>query len=202
MPASGQLAFDFGQQARPPPSRWTSDNVYFAVLPDPDAALRMKEIGNKLWHRHGLPGRVQPARLLHVSLAHVGRFAGGVPESITAAARVAGSAVRCEPFDACIDHAASFDNPRGSPVVLGCGPAVAGFAKLRRAITAAMLHVGFAVDPSIGLTPHVTLVYNGRAITRTLLADPIAWTVREFVLVRSLYGQGRHVHLGRWQLGV
>lgn len=200
VPAAGQLAFDFGQPTRPSPSRGTSDNVYFAVLPDPDAALRMKEIGDELWHRHGLPGRVQPARLLHVSLAHVGRFAGGVPESIAAAARMAGSTVRCEPFEACFDHVVSFDNPRGSPVVLRCGHDV-GFARLRRAIAAGMLRVGLGADLSIGLTPHVTLVYNGHAIRRTLLAIRIAWTVREFVLVRSLYGQGRHVHLGRWQLG-
>lgn len=194
MPAD-QLAFDFAGTGER-----TIGNIYFAVLPDENAARQMKEIGHELRHRHKLPGRVQPAPLLHISLAHVGRFAG-VPERVMAAASMAGTAVRCVPFDVRFNRAASFDNPRGSPVVLSCADD-AGFAKLRRAIAAAMLRVGFAVDPSIGLTPHVTLVYNGQAIPRTLLASPVAWTVREFVLIRSLYGQGRHVHLGRWQLGV
>lgn len=195
-----QLAFDYGGPSGRRPSTGTSDNVYFAVLPDPDAARRMTEIGAELWHRYGLPGRVQPARLLHVSLTHVGHFAR-VPESIVAAARTAGSVVRCEPFDVCFDRAISFDNPRGTPIVLRSSCGEAGFAHLRRATAAAMLRVGLPAGPSIGLTPHVTLVYNGLPIPEALLARPIAWTVRELVLVHSLYGQGRHVHLGRWKLG-
>jgi 2'-5' RNA ligase len=30
--------------------------------------------------------------------------------------------------------------------------------------------------------------------------EPITWTVNEFVLVRSLVGQGRHEVLARWPL--
>lgn len=201
-----QLSFSFGggrvSPSPPTPTRTKrpSDNVYFAVLPDKDVARRMREIGEELWHRHGLPGRVQPAHLLHVSLAHVGRFAG-VPQGVVAAARMAGSAVRCAPFEVCFDRAASFDNPRGSPVVLRCGRGEGEFAELRRAIAGAMHGVGLPANPSIGITPHVTLVYNGLSIPEIVLSKPIEWTVRELVLVHSLVGQGRHIHLGRWPLG-
>ncbi len=40
-----QLAFEFFRSQPGAPSKPTSDNVYFAVLPDPDAARRMREIG-------------------------------------------------------------------------------------------------------------------------------------------------------------
>jgi 2'-5' RNA ligase len=199
-----QLGFNFGGERVPPPppptpTKRTSDNVYFAILPDKDVARRMREIGEELWHRHGLPGRVQPAHLLHVSLAHVGRFAG-VPKGVVAAARMAGSAVRCPSFEVCFDRVTSFDNPRGSPVVVRCGRGEGGFGQLRRAIAGAMHGVGLPANPAIGLTPHVTLVYNGVSIPETMLTKPITWTVREFVLVHSLYGRGRHIHLGRWPL--
>jgi len=48
-------------------------------------------------------------------------------------------------------------------------------------------------------TPHVTLLYDGRVVTERLV-EPIRWTVREFVLVRSLLGKTRHIVIGRWPL--
>ena len=85
-------------------------------------------------------------------------------------------------------------------MVLRCGYGDAGFAGLRRAIATAMVGAGLRANPSIGLTPHVTLAYKGLPISEMLLDEPVRWTVREFVLVRSLYGRGRHDHLGRWKL--
>jgi RNA 2',3'-cyclic 3'-phosphodiesterase len=142
---------------------------------------------------------VQPPRLLHVSLAHVGHFAS-LPAYVVATARRAGSAVRTAPFNVSFDRAVSFEHSRGCPLVLRCSQGEAGFADLRRAVAVAMPDAGIRADPSIGLSPHVTLVYNGLPVPVTVLTQPIAWTVRELVLVHSLVGRGRHVHLGRWPL--
>jgi hypothetical protein len=30
--------------------------------------------------------------------------------------------------------------------------------------------------------------------------DAIQWTVRDFVLIQSLWGRGKHIHLARWSL--
>ena len=46
----------------------------------------------------------------------------------------------------------------------------------------------------------VTLLYDRRALDETFLDEPICWTVREFALVYSVYGEGRHMHLGRLPL--
>jgi RNA 2',3'-cyclic 3'-phosphodiesterase len=46
--------------------------------------------------------------------------------------------------------------------------------------------------------PHVTLLYDDRCVAEQAV-DTVRWTVREFVLVHSLHGQGRYVFLGRWK---
>ena len=48
-------------------------------------------------------------------------------------------------------------------------------------------------------TPHVTPGYNDRFKVEQIIY-PITWTVNEFVLVRSLLGQTRHIELARWKL--
>jgi 2'-5' RNA ligase len=35
---------------------------------------------------------------------------------------------------------------------------------------------------------------------KPLRVNSIVWTVRDFVLIHSLLGQTKHVHLGRWPL--
>jgi RNA 2',3'-cyclic 3'-phosphodiesterase len=47
-------------------------------------------------------------------------------------------------------------------------------------------------------TPHVTLWYGERELAENPI-EPIGWTVREFVLIRSLRD---HTHLACWPLGV
>jgi 2'-5' RNA ligase len=47
-------------------------------------------------------------------------------------------------------------------------------------------------------TPHVTLLYDARDVDEYPI-EPIGWTVKEFVLIRSLNG---HEHLVRWPLWV
>ena len=47
-------------------------------------------------------------------------------------------------------------------------------------------------------TPHVTLLYDARDVDEYPI-EPIGWTVKEFVLIRSLNG---HKHLVRWPLWV
>ncbi len=192
-----QLAFDF---LRPPlpESKRTFDNLYFAVLPEPEVAQRMMEVAVELRDRHRLPGRVQPAHLLHISLAHVGSYTS-LPPHVAAAARQAGSMIRVPPFEVSFDRAMGLKT-KSRHFVLRCNRGEGEFEELRRAIAVAMLHTGLRADPSIGLTPHVTLIYWGAPVPETPLRTPFTWTVRELVLVHSLYGRGQHVHLGRWRL--
>ena len=43
---------------------------------------------------------------------------------------------------------------------------------------------------------------DGRPLDALRPVDPVGWTVREFVLVRSLLGLTMHIPLARWKLRV
>jgi 2'-5' RNA ligase len=48
-------------------------------------------------------------------------------------------------------------------------------------------------------TPHITLLYGDRTLAERSI-EAIQWTVRDFVLIQSLWGRGKHIHLARWSL--
>ena len=48
-------------------------------------------------------------------------------------------------------------------------------------------------------TPHMTLLYGDHTVVEHSI-DAIQLTVRDFVLVQSLRGRGKHIHLARWSL--
>ncbi len=47
--------------------------------------------------------------------------------------------------------------------------------------------------------PHITLAYRPDGRGHEFI-EPIRWTVEEFLLVESVYGETRHIELGRWPL--
>ena len=59
-----------------------------------------------------------------------------------------------------------------------------------------MLRRGLRRLANTNFTPHVTLLYDAHGVEEYPI-EPISWTVKEFVLIRSLKG---HVHLARWSL--
>jgi 2'-5' RNA ligase len=63
---------------------------------------------------------------------------------------------------------------------------------------AALTRRGMRRLANTNFTPHVTLLYDARDVDEYPI-EPIGWTVKEFVLIRSLNG---HEHLVRWPLWV
>ena len=68
----------------------------------------------------------------------------------------------------------------------------------RQTLGAALTRRGLRRLANTNFTPHVTLLYDARGVDEYPV-EPIGWTVREFVLIRSLNG---HEHLVRWPLWV
>ena len=193
--------FDFGDppQAPPPPPRRQGplpDNLYFAVLPDGDTAPQIVSVAGELRCRHALSGRVRPAELLHISLAAIGGF-HGLPEAAVAAAKHIGGKVRAAPFKVTFSRASSFMAKERRPLVLRCGEGAAQLQVLRRTLGSTL---GLDASALRYFTPHITLMYDRQPIPDTDLDEPITWTVRDFVLVHSLYGRSRHRHLAQWHL--
>jgi RNA 2',3'-cyclic 3'-phosphodiesterase len=173
--------------------------VFFAVQPDPDIALRLGRLAWSLLDEHKLKGWPRPNRCFHVSLHGIGDYTE-LPRAAVAAISKAVSTVTMPPFAVAFSRAKSFGRGRKRVLVLVGSDGVAGLRTLRHELVAALRKIGFARRKEAPYEPHITLFYyEGEGADQTV--EPIRWTVREFVLVRSLWGQGRHLPLARWPLG-
>lgn len=104
------------------------------------------------------------------------------------------------PFDVAFDRLESFRaKPGHVPLVLRGDDGLVGVMLLRRNLGEAMEKVGRGPYVQSRFTPHVTLLYGDRPIAEQRV-ETIGWKVQEFVLVRSLHGEGKHIELGRWPL--
>jgi 2'-5' RNA ligase len=195
-----QFALDFGYERPASVHLHRRRNVvYFALLPDARAAASIAGLRQKLRADHGLTGRMRASEFLHLSLNGIGAF-DALPTGIVSAAVRAGGAVRAAPFEVAFDRVMSFRSGPLRPLVLRCRDGLAALTALHRALGMEMRRVGLRSGTGPVFTPHITLLYDESVVAHSPLDDPVCWSVREFVLVHSLHGGGRHIHLARWPL--
>ncbi|WP_332769451.1 2'-5' RNA ligase family protein [Phenylobacterium sp.] len=170
--------------------------LYFAVLPDAEAAVRIAELETGLRRRLGRTWRPCARARLHLSL--LGVAAGSLArDTVLAAATRIGAAVAFPSFEVVFTGAASFG---GASVVLACSEgSAAALTGLRDRLKDAGDDIGLRLGAR-AFTPHLTVAYDETPIPETMLDPPIRWPAREIVLVSSEQGRGRHTHLGRWPL--
>ncbi|MGV2101550.1 2'-5' RNA ligase family protein [Rhizobium sp. 21-4511-3d] len=204
MRAQNQSEFTFGPPASEiPPSRAGGPahkpcNVYFALRPDERAAEQARRLAGELRRRFGLRERARPKRLLHVSLCHLGEW-DEIPPSMLFDGLAAAAAVRMRPFKLTFRRAVSFR--QGKPaLVLRADEGRQEILSLHAQLALALMNRGVSVRVQPKLEPHMTLLYDYRSVPETILAEPIAWTARSFVLINSLTGEGRHVDIEEWPL--
>jgi 2'-5' RNA ligase len=183
-----QLSFGFGDT--PVPTR--NDLLYFAVLPEPAAAKCAIETARELKAKYGLSGRPYPPERLHISLAGLGRFRS-LPPEVTDRACEIGRRIRMSPFRVALDRVSSFRTGSSRALVLRCSEGTGMLQAIQRQIID-LMHLQYRP-----FEPHLTLLYDSRTVPEVPV-EPIAWQVRDVVLVHSLYGEGRHHHLQRWPL--
>jgi RNA 2',3'-cyclic 3'-phosphodiesterase len=179
----------------------TQHNVFFAALPDATMNAGAGEISRDVRRRFGLMATPIPPERRHVSLLSVGGFSGSCPPAVIDAAMRAAGAVSMAPFRVEFDRVASFSASHGQRalVLTGDGDGVAGFMRLQEALGHALMKAGLRLPRQSGSSPHLTLMYDERRICDFAI-PPTGWTISRFVLVDSLVGQSRHVHLGEWLL--
>jgi 2'-5' RNA ligase len=182
---------------REPRERFT-DSLFFALYPDEAAAARIGDLAARLRIDHRLKARVVPPDRLHVTLHYLGAFAG-VPADIVARARAAASQITLPPVEVTLDRIESFSGRRAKRPLVLSGDVDESLGALEQTLGTALDDAGIPVRRHPSFTPHVTLLYDERRIARQPVA-PIAWTAREFALVRSLLGQSRYKVLARWPL--
>jgi RNA 2',3'-cyclic 3'-phosphodiesterase len=171
------------------------DGLFFSIFPDAATAVRIARVARHCRRQYGLSGRPQATSRFHISLQDLGEYEG-MPESVIAKASDAAAIVRMMPFAVMFDRVASFSGRAGNhPLVLRGDDGVVGLTMLYRSLGLAMQTMG--LKARLDFTPHITLLYDGQRIDEQPI-EPIFWTVREFVLVRSLIGRTKHILLGRW----
>jgi RNA 2',3'-cyclic 3'-phosphodiesterase len=98
------------------------------------------------------------------------------------------------------DRVMSFRGKSGNrPLVLRGDDGLAALTAFQQVLGEAMMKAGLWRWAKPNYTPHVTQLYADRGIAEQVV-ERVGWTVREFVLVRSLLGQTRYIPLARWPL--
>jgi 2'-5' RNA ligase len=106
-------------------------------------------------------------------------------------------------FDVKFDRAMSFaGSPKNKPFVLRGDEAshdgLAALMAFQKAFYLAMCRAGLqGPRANAKFAPHVTLMYDPLSV-KPQLVEPVSWLAHDFVLVHSLLGQTKHIHLGRW----
>jgi 2'-5' RNA ligase len=173
----------------------SSARLFLAAVPDPGTAARIHLLASALKRAHRFNGRLIAPERLHISLFGL----GGLAEGQHCAAWEAAMEVRTAPFDVSFDRTASFrGRPGNHPFVLVGEKGLHALQSFREMFCAALARRGMIRLANANFTPHVTLLYDARDVDEYPV-EPIGWTVKEFVLVRSLNG---HEHLVRWPLWI
>lgn len=196
-PAStmSEQSFLPGFEAAPQPT----DRLFFAIYPDAATAAHIAQLAQQLRAEQALLGKPLKPERFHVTLHHLGDYAG-LPQDLVAAACGAAASVAAAPFDITFDRAASFaSTPRNRPFVLRGAGGLAALAAFQQSLGEALKKTVLGRWAKPGFTPHVTLLYDDRSVPEQAVA-PVSWTAHEFVLVHSLIGQTLHVPLARWPL--
>ncbi len=176
-----------------------TDRLFFAIFPDADTAAHVARLAEQLRGEHQMKGKPLATKRFHVTLHHLGDYAG-LPPDVVAAASEAAAAVAMPSFDVAFDYTMSFLSRRGSlPLVLRGHDGIAAATAFQHALAASLEKAGFAGASKAQFTPHLTLLYDGHRVMERPV-EPVSWTVREFVLVHSVLGRTRHVVLGQWPL--
>ncbi len=139
-----------------------------------------------------------PASRLHLSLNFVGTFRGPPTRSVMEKAASLAAKVAMRPFAVTLNQVESWKGELHPLVLLG-DEGVIGVQLLHAAIHKALVAGTMAPRREPELWPHVSLLWDKAQPPREFV-EPITWMAREFVLLDSPYGEGRHEVLGRWPL--
>ena len=176
-----------------------TDRLFFAIFPDVRAAAQIASLAQQLREEHGLRGKPLKTERFHVTLHHLGDYAG-LPQDLVEVARAAAANIAAAPFDVTFDRAASFSTaPRNRPFVLRGGDGVASLITFQQTLGDALKKTVLGRWAKPAYTPHLTLLYDDLSVPEQAV-PVVSWTAREFVLIHSLIGQTLHVPLARWPL--
>lgn len=182
---------------RPPPDL-DKNRYFFAFRPPADATHSIDVFGRGLCWSLGSHSRLLGPSRYHITLGGI-KGPGEAPDWVIAALMAVGGSVTAPIFDIAFDHARGYGQP-GEPraVFLASTQTISVLDDFYRRLCNAMQANGFRTNSAFN--PHLTLFYDEHPVT-SAINPPVCFTVRDLVLIRSIYGTSRHDHLAHWSLG-
>ncbi|MGO7485884.1 2'-5' RNA ligase family protein [Rhizobium ruizarguesonis] len=195
-----QMPFEFGDdkngRGRRNESYVSGHRLFFALCP-PDAveqqAAAIADDYRRAFSLSGMPRLTT----LHVSIIWVGDYPK-LPEDVVFAARQAGATVESAPIAISFGRIMRF--PQARALVL-CGEG--GRKPLTRRhvqLGVGMHNAGLPHNIGRDFTPHMTLLYDRKAVPPATLDRPVSWMASEFLLIHSVLGKTEYRIIDRWPL--
>ncbi|MBB2751362.1 UNVERIFIED_ORG: 2'-5' RNA ligase [Rhizobium aethiopicum] len=124
-----------------------------------------------------------------------------LPEDVIFAARQAGATVEGAPIAVTFDRIMSFRREdKARPLVLCSKGGPMPLMRLHVQLGVGMHNTGLRHNIDRNFTPHMTLLYDRKAVPPASLDQPVSWTAREFLLIHSILGKTEHHIIDRWPL--
>jgi len=176
-------------------------NYFFALLPDKPAQSAIAAVAERFCKSHRVSGIRIAAEDLLLNLCPLGQpaqLAGSLEDNLRAAAQE----VHAKAFNVTLDSVMRFSVRDGHFPFVASADAASGTAllDLRKAIADAQSHRRLRVSGISSYLPHVTMLHGHAIEPIQESIAPISWQVREFVLIRSFFGQSKYEVMGRWPL--
>jgi len=176
------------------------ERLFFGLMLPASASQEAVSILAHSQDEHDLRGAPVRRDRLHVTLIHVGDYAGMPPQSVIEALRHAAETVTLPTFKVVFDLVSSFSGAPGRhPHVLLGNDGLEPLKAFRSELLKAVIRQGVKPLSREAFTPHVTLSYADRRLPERPIR-PIAWRAAEFVLIHSEVGRSIYHTLGRWPL--
>lgn len=168
------------------------------LMTKPPSALSEKIFRDAQRHTVGRTTRsAYPAKLLHVSLLCIGAFQTR-PNRLIARLTTALQDFSAPPIRMTMDTVAHFGNRKS--LALKSASVIPEMTCLTQMLQTRLRSHNL---PHIGqstFTPHVTIIYGCGEIEPMRVLQAYCWTVSDFELVFSHYGETLHEQCGRWRL--
>lgn len=168
--------------------------LFFALWPHAGVRAAIAERAAAIEAECAPGGRAVVPPRYHLTLQFLGSFIGSPATCIDDAIRAA-ECVRCPEFTVVLDRAGSFERSRAW--WLGCDVSPS-LQRLHAQLAGALAAVG--LPDATPFVPHVTLGRNLQRVLEPQAIDPLAWPLRDFVLVDSAAGAPAYRVVRRWPL--
>ncbi|MBI5924560.1 MAG: 2'-5' RNA ligase family protein [Aquabacterium sp.] len=176
------------------------NSLFLALMPDGIAAQRAKVLAQDLGQQQRLAFKPERATRFHVTLFHVGSFLGDIPPATLTTVRQVAQGMAVAPFEVAFDKVGSFKGKPGRIPIVLFGATSSELMGFQADLDQKMMRAGLTRGDHLRqFKPHLTLFY-GRTDVPERCIETVSWQATEFVLLRSLVGQGVYIEEGRWPM--